>query len=138
MVSALQMTVKRDCAYWYPQWHLLRRTLLNFAYMGGLARGGKLSPMLGGMDWRVMVMVVLCLSTIIQYHFRPFRDSAEVRCLTSPEQTAEKDCCVSILFLANGLSCTAMFSNFALYCTVLHCARGYHRHTWRCGASSSS
>jgi hypothetical protein len=137
MVSVLQLTVKRDCAYWYPQWHLLRRTLLNFAYMGGLARGGKLSPILGGMDWRVLVMVVLCISTTIQYHFRPFRDSAEVRCITSLwlQQTVETICSVRILFLPNGLCHIALPSYFV---PALHCVRGYHRHNWRCGASSLS
>eukprot|EP01043_Picozoa_sp_COSAG02_P033504 COSAG02_NODE_2290_length_9205_cov_21.549198_7_plen_986_part_00 len=125
MVSALQMTVKRDCAYWYPQWHLLRRTLLNFAYMGGLARGGKLSPMLGGMDWRVLVMVVLCISTTIQYHFRPFRDSAEVRVITPllVAVLSGKSCSVRILALVNGLGHFVPASYFvtALHCTALHC-----------------
>ena len=79
MISALQLAVKRDCAQWYPQWHLLRRTLLNFAYMGGLARGGKMSPLFWGVDWRVFVMVILCASSTLQYHYRPFRDDAEDR-----------------------------------------------------------
>jgi hypothetical protein len=77
MVSALQMAVKRDCAQWYPQWHLFRRTLLNVAYMSGLARGGKMAFF--EIDWRVFVMVVLCLSSTLQYHFRPFRDDEEDR-----------------------------------------------------------
>lgn len=79
MMSALQMAVKRECTFWYPQWHLLRRTLLNLFYMGGLARGGVTSPMLGGVDWRVLVMIVLTISTTLQYHFSPFRDDEEDR-----------------------------------------------------------
>lgn len=79
MLSTLQMSVNQECAQWYPQWHLLRRTLLNFAYMAGLARGGKLSPLFWEMDWRVVVMAVLCISSTLQYHFRPFRDDHEDR-----------------------------------------------------------
>ena len=79
MLSSLQMSVSRQCAQWYPQWHLFRRTLLNFAYMGGLARGGKMSPLFWEMDWRVFVMVVLTISSTLQYHYRPFRDDQDDR-----------------------------------------------------------
>ena len=79
MLSSLQMSVSRECAQWYPQWHLFRRTLLNFAYMGGLARGGKMSPLFWDIDWRVFVMVVLTISSTLQYHYRPFRDDQDDR-----------------------------------------------------------
>ena len=81
-LSALQMSVSKRCAHWYPQWHLLRRTLINVFYLMGLQRGGEVQSWITlyyAVDWRVMLMGVLTICTMLQYHFNPFRDDDEDR-----------------------------------------------------------
>lgn len=78
MLSSFQMSVVTSCAYWYPQWHLLRRTFLNYIYFDGLRSGDNTTTIfVTPYDWRVVIAVVLVCSSVIQQHFKPFRGSAE-------------------------------------------------------------
>ena len=79
LLSSFQMSVEKDCAYWYPQWHLLRRTFLNYLYFDGLRSGDNTTGVfvIARYDWRVVIALVLVISNVIQQYMQPFRDGTE-------------------------------------------------------------
>eukprot|EP01043_Picozoa_sp_COSAG02_P030366 COSAG02_NODE_1934_length_10318_cov_74.374009_7_plen_480_part_00 len=79
LLTSFQMSVTHQVSNWYPQWHLLRRTILNLLYFEGLrADGGQISFSAGfTADWRVLVVIVLAVSNLLQTFFRVFRDNQE-------------------------------------------------------------
>lgn len=79
MLSSFQMCVERRHAYWYPQWHLVRRTVLNYLYFDGLRSGDNTTGVfiVANYDWRVVVAMVLIVSNVLQQYTQPFRDQKE-------------------------------------------------------------
>lgn len=70
LLTSFQMSVSQSAAYWYPQWHLLRRTIINFLYFEGLRNG---NGQVYGADWRVLMVVLLAVSDLLQIRFDIFR-----------------------------------------------------------------
>ncbi len=79
LLSTFQMCVERRHAYWYPQWHLVRRTFLNYVYFDALRSGDNTTGLLlvARYDWRVVVAIVLIVSNVLQQYSKPFRDERE-------------------------------------------------------------
>ena len=59
----------------YPLWYMLRRIVLNFIYIFSKATAvdGELSVT----DYRVGSMLLLATSSVLQYHYHPFRRLSE-------------------------------------------------------------
>ena len=84
LLTSFQMSVRANVSKWYPQWHLVRRTFLNILYFEGMRTGtGQVGFWDYQADWRVVVVVLLAVSNLIQAYCEVFRDP-EVRRLTSP------------------------------------------------------
>ena len=81
LLTSFQMSVTQGVCNWYPQWHLVRRTILNFLYFEGMrSTAGQVNFLPGTSvtaDWRVLVVVVLAISNLLQTFFRVFRDEQE-------------------------------------------------------------
>ena len=79
LLTSFQMSVTKEAAIWYPMWYLIRRTFLNFLYFDGLRSGDNTTGIfiIARYDWRVVIAVVLVVSSILQQHFQPFRDRNE-------------------------------------------------------------
>lgn len=78
LLTSFQMSVVKEHAHWYPQWHLLRRTFLNYIYMDGLQGGDNTTTFLiTPYDWRVVIAFVLVVSSIMQQYFQPFKGEKE-------------------------------------------------------------
>jgi hypothetical protein len=79
LLSTFQMCVEKRHAYWYPQWHLLRRTFLNYLYFDGLRSGDNTTGVFvfARYDWRVVIALVLVASNVLQQYAQPFRDKRE-------------------------------------------------------------
>lgn len=77
LLSKFQMSLTQSCVSWYQGWYMGRRLLLNMLYnysqLDAVAGERTVS------DWRVTSMLVLAMSTMLQYHFKPFRNRAENR-----------------------------------------------------------
>eukprot|EP01043_Picozoa_sp_COSAG02_P021100 COSAG02_NODE_1061_length_14864_cov_7.878090_3_plen_889_part_00 len=75
LLTSFQMSVSQSAAYWYPQWHLLRRTIINFLYFEGLRNGNGQIVIVGDYkaDWRVLMVVLLAVSDLLQIRFDIFR-----------------------------------------------------------------
>ena len=73
LVSKFQMSMKQGSAGWYPQWYMLRRFILNLFYLLSQMNFGTV------FDWRVMSMLLLTISSLLQYRVRPFRRDVENR-----------------------------------------------------------
>ena len=84
LLTSFQMSVRANVSTWYPQWHLVRRTFLNILYFEGMRTGtGQVGFWGYQADWRVVVVVLLAISNLIQAFYKVFRDP-EVRRLTHP------------------------------------------------------
>ena len=93
LLSKFQMAMSKNSEGWYPQWYMLRRLLINVVYLrskssGFDASGGGAGGSSGGgggtgqgtiYDWRVASMLLLATSSVLQYHFHPFRRDSENR-----------------------------------------------------------
>ena len=86
VISNFQMSIRKDGESWYPQWYMLRRVLLNLFYLRSKTQASsapvegsyeQTSVILG--DYRVLAMMLLACSSVLQYHFHPFRKESENR-----------------------------------------------------------
>ena len=74
LLTSFQMAVSQRASYWYPQWHLLRRTIINLLYFEGLRSGdGTVGYGDNRADWRVLMVVLLAVSDLLQIRFDVFR-----------------------------------------------------------------
>ena len=75
LLSKFQMSMNQKCEAWYPLWYMLRRIVLNFIYIFSKATAvdGELSVT----DYRVGSMLLLATSSVLQYHYHPFRRLSE-------------------------------------------------------------
>lgn len=78
LLSKFQMSLSKRCGNWYQQWYMGRRLLLNILFLA--SEWGVVdtkASVLG--DWRMSALLMLATSSMLQYHFRPFRSDAENR-----------------------------------------------------------
>ena len=70
LLTSFQMSVNQDASYWYPQWHLLRRTVINVLYFQGLANGnGEVGSVLHNQETRPKCHCSLVLCGDFKVHF---------------------------------------------------------------------
>jgi CRP-like cAMP-binding protein len=78
LLSKFQMSLTKKSAVWYQQWYMGRRLLLNLMFAFNERGLGSVVER-SVLDWRVSAMLLLAISSMLQYNFRPFRHRTENR-----------------------------------------------------------